>query len=94
MEEKKERRRLTLGQFLSEVNLRDFGGMVRSELHMIGSTLKIASESPRAVPLGILVALLRSVLLAVVIVVFGAGILLITAIRALVRLATQRAGAG
>ncbi len=75
-------------QLLGSVNLRDFIDMVRGELGMIGSSLRQGVEAFPRLPAGPLVflgfwllAILRSVLLVLVVVVFGTAILLISAVR-------------
>jgi hypothetical protein len=85
----------TLGwrQFLGAVNLRDFSGMVLSELGMIGLSVRVAAQSFSGLPLGpaifvgmVLLALLRFLLLAIVVGVFGAAIVAITLVRNAARL--------
>ncbi len=77
---------------LSSVNLRDFADMVRGERLLIWSSIRQAFAALPRLPFGplvfivfLLLALLRSVLLAVVIVVFGTGIALISVVRRLTR---------
>lgn len=75
-------------QLLGAVNLRDFIDMVAGELAMIGSSF---GQGARALPhlpagppvfLGFwLLAILRSLLLILVVVVFGTAILLISMVR-------------
>ena len=79
-------------QLLDAVNLRDFAEMVGGELGMIGSSLRQAVEALPRLPFGplvflgfLLLALLRSLLLLLVVVVFGTGILLLSAVRGAVR---------
>jgi len=79
-------------QLLAAVNLRDFAGMVGGELRMIGSSLRQAVEALPRLPFGplvflgfLLLALLRSLLLLLVVVVFGTGILLLSAVRGVMR---------
>jgi hypothetical protein len=74
------------------VNLRDFIDMVRGELVMIGSSLRQGVEAFPRLPAGPLVflgfwllAILRSLLLILVVVVFGTAILLISAVRGVSR---------
>jgi hypothetical protein len=83
-----ERRTLDLRQFLGAVNLRDFAQMVGAELRLIATSVRLAFESLPRLPagplvflVGMLMVLLRSVLLALVVVVFGAGITIITLVR-------------
>lgn len=78
---------------LGAVNLGDFSEMVRGELTMVGDAFTLALESLRHPPLGPLIAiagllllLLRVILLALVVIVFGTGIVLISAVRAIGRL--------
>ena len=93
--------RPTIGwrQLLGSVNLRDFIDIVRGELGMIGSSLRQGVEAIPRLPLGPLVflgfwllAVLRSVLLIFVVVVFGTGILIVTTVRGAVR--ALRGGSG
>lgn len=80
--------RLTLRQFLAEVNLRDFAAMVATEARLIPTSVGAAwTRGPLWLPLALLVAFVRLVFLLLVIAVFGAGILLITLLRTVVRLA-------
>ena len=80
-------------QLLGAVNLRDFARMVAAELGMIGVSLRLARESGSRMPTGplilvggVLLALLRFVLLVLVVAVFGASILVISAVRTVARL--------
>ena len=84
----------TLGwrQVLGTVNLRDFAGMVRGELIIIGTSVQRAVAALRRLPFGplfffayLMLALLRSILLAVIVVTFGTGILLLSAVRGVMR---------
>jgi len=75
-------------QLFGSVNLRDFIDMVRGELGMIGSMFRQGIEAVPRLPFGPLVflgfwllALLRFVLLILVFIVFGAAILVISAVR-------------
>lgn len=75
-------------QLLAEVNLRDFSKMVRGELALVGSSVRLAVESRRLLtPLILFVALFRIVLLGFVIVVLGGAILLVTIARGVARAA-------
>ena len=76
-------------QLLGSVNLRDFIDMVRGEVAMIGSSLRQGVQALPRLPAGPavflvfwLLAILRSVLLVLVVIVFGTAILLISAVRA------------
>jgi hypothetical protein len=76
---------------LRSVNLRDFLQMVRGELSMIGSLFAQSVRALPRLPFGPLVfvayalmALLRSVLLAAVFLVFGTAIVIISAVRSLI----------
>ncbi|MEX0786520.1 MAG: hypothetical protein WD939_07785 [Dehalococcoidia bacterium] len=78
---------------LGAVNLRDFSQMVRGELAMVGSSFRLASDAFTRLPFGpfiavagLLLLLVRLVLLTLVIVVFGTGIVLISAVRAVSRM--------
>lgn len=80
-------------QLLASVNLRDFGQMVTGEAAMIGGSLRRAVEVLPRLPFGpfislglILLAILRSILLAAVIIVFGVSITLISIVRSVGRL--------
>ena len=79
----------TLGmrQVLGKVNLRDFAAMVASEFSLVTTSLRQATQSqPRSVPLALLPAVVRLLLLALVVVVFGSAILAITLIRGAITL--------
>ncbi len=79
-------RRLGLREFLRAVNVADFLDMVRTELSLIRDAVgQAGSHSPRMLPLALLMAALRLALLLGVIVVFGGGIVIITATRAIAR---------
>jgi hypothetical protein len=76
-------------EFLRDVNLGDFLHMIDGEVRQLGTNLRVAIEAFPKLPWGPLLALgglamvlVRLVLLFLVIVVFGAAILLITAVRA------------
>jgi hypothetical protein len=78
------------GDLLRAVNLRDFSQMVRTELSTVASTLGYAGQALTRLPLGpvlavagLLLLFVRMVLLVFVVVVFGAGILIISAVRAI-----------
>ena len=84
-------------QLFGAVNLRDFVEMVGGELRMIGGSARLALEALPRLPFGpfiflgaMLLVLLRLVLLLLVVVFFGAGILVISAVRNVVRLARGR----
>jgi hypothetical protein len=78
------RERLGLRGFLAQVNLKDFSDMVATEARLIPASVGAAwKRGPWFLPLALIVALIRLVLLIFVIVVFGAAILLITAGRAI-----------
>lgn len=86
-------------QLLGAVNLRDFADMVRGELGMIGSSLRRAVEALPHVPAGplvffgfLLLVVLRSVLLVLVVILFGTGILLISTVRGAIRMARRQGG--
>ena len=79
-------------QLFGAVNLRDFVDMVRGELAMIGSSFRQGARALPRLPAGPLVflgfwllAILRSVLLILVVIVFGAAISLISAVRGVAR---------
>ncbi len=87
-------------QLLRTVNLRDFAQMVGGELGMVWESLRLASESlsrrpfgPLIFSLGVLMGFLRLVLLVLVVVVFGAAILVIAAFRGVTNLSRKRGGA-
>jgi hypothetical protein len=87
-----DQRRLGIPQFLSAVNLADFAQMVASEAGMIGRAAGVALQALPRLPFGPLIFLggmlmvaLRALLLAFVVVVFGAGIAIITLVRAVSR---------
>ena len=74
-------------QLLGAVNLSDFAKMVGAELGQIATSIRLAAESLPKLPFGplvfiaaILMVLFRSVLLVLVVVFFGAAILLLGAI--------------
>lgn len=78
---------------LSSVNLRDFADMVRGERMLIWSSFRQGFAALPRLPFGPLVflgyellALLRLILLAVVVVVFGTAIALISAGRSFAKL--------
>lgn len=78
---------------LGAVNLSDFSQMVRGELAMVGSSLELASAAFTRLPFGpfiaiagLLLLLVRLLLLVLVIIVFGAGIVLVSAARAVGRM--------
>jgi hypothetical protein len=86
-----ETERDTIGwrEFLRDVNLVDFLHMIDGEVRQLGTNLHVAIEALPKLPWGPLLALgglvmvlIRLVLLFLVIVVFGAAILIITAVRA------------
>jgi hypothetical protein len=73
---------LTLRDILARVNLRDFGQMIGGEFVLVATSLRSALQSRSVIGLLALpVALIRLALLALVTVVFGPAIALITAIR-------------
>jgi hypothetical protein len=79
-------------QLLSSVNLRDFADMVRGERMLIWSSLRQGVVALPRLPFGplvflghLLLVMLRSVLLVIVVVVFGTGIALISAVRSVMR---------
>lgn len=80
-------------ELLGAVNLRDFIDMVGAEVTHIGASAGLAVESLTRMPFGpfafvlaIAIIGLRSCLLFVVVVVFGSGILAISAARTVLRL--------
>jgi hypothetical protein len=80
-------------EFLRDVNLPDFLHMIDGEVRQLGTNLRVALQAfprlpwgPLLTVAGLLMVLVRLILLFVVIVVFGAGILLITAARWIVGL--------
>lgn len=88
-------------QLLGAVNLKDFADIVVGELGMIGNSLRRAFEALPRPPFGplislgfLLLAALRSFLLILVVVVFGTGILVITAARGVVRAVRRKPDAG
>jgi len=90
-----------LRQLLGAVNLRDFAQMVGAEIIQIGTSARLAFESLTRLPLGpaffvvgMLIVLLRSILLALVIVAFGGGIVAITVSRGLLKLLGGRSKDG
>lgn len=87
MAEDQEPERMGIRDVLARVNLRDFGDMIKGEFGLVTSSLGLAvrSRSLAAVPAFVL-ALLRLVLLALVTVVLGTGIVLVTIVRAGARL--------
>jgi hypothetical protein len=94
-----ERRTFGWRQLFGSVNLRDFIDIVRGELGMIGSSLRQGAQALPRLPAGPLVflgfwllAILRSVLLIFVVVVFGTGILIVIIVRGAVRVV--RGGSG
>jgi hypothetical protein len=75
-------------EFLRDVNIADFLHMIDGEVRQLGTNMRVALHAFPKLPWGpllalggILMVLVRLVLLFVVIVVFGIGILLITAVR-------------
>ena len=77
-------------QVLSSVNLHDFADMVRGEGIMIGTTFQRAFAALTRLPFGpiifviyLMLAFLRAVLLAFVIIAFGSTIALISVVRGL-----------
>ena len=81
---------------LGAVNLRDFAQMVGSEAAQIGTSLRLAIQALPRLPMGpllflagVLMALFRSLLLLLVVVVFGSAILIISAVRGLTRRGTK-----
>jgi len=77
---------------LSSVNLHDFADMVRGEGIMIGTTFQRAFAAIPRLPFGpfifviyLMLAFLRAVLLAFVIIAFGGAIALISVVRGLTR---------
>ena len=77
-----------LHEFLQHVNIGDFLHMIDGEVRQLGTNLRLALQTLPRLPWGPLLALgaiamvlVRLALLFMVIVVFGAGILLITAVR-------------
>jgi hypothetical protein len=94
-----ENRRLGIPQFLSAVNLGDFAQMVGSEARMSAAATRVAFAALPRLPFGPLVFLggmlmvaLRAALLVVVIVVFGAGIAIISVVRGTRRLVRRQSG--
>ena len=82
---------LGIRQVLAEVNLRDFSKMVRGELALVGSSVRLAVESRKLLlPFVLAMAVLRLMLLALVIMVLGGAIALITLIRLLGRVVPTR----
>ena len=82
-----------LRQFLRDVNIGDFLHMIDGEVRQLGTNLRVALQALPKLPWGPLLALggfamvlVRLVLLFIVIIVFGAGILLISAVRGVLRL--------
>ena len=95
--------RPTIGwrQLLGSVNVRDFIDIVRGELGMIGSSLRQGLEAIPRLPLGPLVflgfwllAILRAVLLVLAVAIFGTGILIISAVRGVLRATRGRPASG
>jgi hypothetical protein len=97
-----EERRLGIPQFLSAVNLADFAQMVASEARMIARAAGVAFAALPRLPFGplvflggILMVAVRALLLAFVVVVFGAGIAIISIVRSIARLVRgERSSAG
>ena len=92
-----QRRMLNWREFLAEVNLRDFAGMVWAELGMIGTSARLAVESVLKLPFGpfllvggLFLALLRLVLLVLVVATFGTAIVVISAVRTVMALLRPR----
>jgi hypothetical protein len=88
-----EQRRLGIPQFLSAVNLGDFAQMVGSEARMIATATRVAFAALPSLPFGplvfsggMLMVALRALLLVFVVVVFGAGIAIISVVRGITRL--------
>ena len=78
---------------LRAVNLRDFTEMVAGEAAQIATSLRLAAQAALRLPFGplfflggLVIALLRLLLLILVVLVFGTGILLISAVRGVIHL--------
>lgn len=94
-----ERRRLGIPQFLSAVNLGDFAQMVWSEARMIAAAARVAIAALARLPFGpllflggMLMVAFRALLLVLVVVVFGVGITVISAVRGIRRLVRGQSG--
>jgi prepilin signal peptidase PulO-like enzyme (type II secretory pathway) len=92
-----ERNTFSWRQLLRTVNLRDFAQMVGGELGMVWESFRLASESASRMPFGpfvfvagVLMAFLRLVLLVLVVIIFGATILVIAAVRGVASLSRKR----
>ncbi len=88
-----ERETLGLRDILSAVNVRDFARMVDGELRLLGSSLRLAFGNLPKLPFGpvlflagAVMVVIRLTLLAIVIVVFGSAIVIVSGLRALLRL--------
>ena len=96
-----ESRTLNWRQFLGAINLRDFSGMVLAELALIGMSARAALRSFLILPRGpfvsvaiLLLAVLRLVLLALVVVILGTALSVTTAIRTGARIVRSRTAGG